>query len=356
MGTVPNSTHHTFLDPHELAAAVRTADVDIVATEAGTFRAELTSIRLHRLGMLAGKTSLPLIARSVELPGHSSAFFPTGFGASPIRASGRELTLGDLAQSELRGEHHLRMGPDCEWASLHVSPEDLAAASRALLGRELSVPRYAKFVRPAASAMLRLRRLHSHSSELASTGPEIIAHPEVARAIEASLLDALVECLKTDAVAHRIGRHSTNIVMHRFEQALEAHQGSPIYIVELCKEMGTSERFLRRICSERLGMAPRRYLWLRRMHMARRALLLGDVTGTSVTRVATDCGFGELGRFSVEYRALFGESPSVTLRRPPDGRSQAPGRGEPTAVAWLERFTQAAHGPVDGGGAGGEGA
>jgi len=35
----------------------------------------------------------------------------------------------------------------------------------------------------------------------------------------------------------------------------------------------------------------------------------------TVTEVATALGFVELGRFSVEYRKAFGESPSETLRQ-----------------------------------------
>jgi AraC-like DNA-binding protein len=54
------------------------------------------------------------------------------------------------------------------------------------------------------------------------------------------------------------------------------------------------------------------------MHLARRALLRADASAATVTMVATDHGFWELGRFSVEYRGLFGESPSASLRRPPD--------------------------------------
>jgi AraC-like DNA-binding protein len=54
------------------------------------------------------------------------------------------------------------------------------------------------------------------------------------------------------------------------------------------------------------------------MHLARRALLRADPAAATVTGIATDHGFWELGRFSVEYRALFGEMPSASLRRAPD--------------------------------------
>jgi len=47
---------------------------------------------------------------------------------------------------------------------------------------------------------------------------------------------------------------------------------------------------------------------------------LADGTVKTVTEIANDHGFGELGRFAVSYRKLYGEAPSVTLRRPPDSR------------------------------------
>jgi transcriptional regulator GlxA family with amidase domain len=52
-----------------------------------------------------------------------------------------------------------------------------------------------------------------------------------------------------------------------------------------------------------------------RLSRARRALLSADRKSTKVTEIATCFGFAELGRFSVEYRKAFGESPSQTLCR-----------------------------------------
>ena len=81
--------------------------------------------------------------------------------------------------------------------------------------------------------------------------------------------------------------------------------------------MGVLERMLEVCCKEHIGISPLRDLWLRRMHLTRRALVRADPATTTVTVVSMDHGFWELARFSVLYAALFGEPASATLRRPP---------------------------------------
>ena len=68
-------------------------------------------------------------------------------------------------------------------------------------------------------------------------------------------------------------------------------------------------------------MSPHRYLKLRQLNQAHRALALADPARTTVTEIATAHGFWELGQFAVAYRALFGARPSVTLQRAPDAAS-----------------------------------
>jgi transcriptional regulator GlxA family with amidase domain len=114
----------------------------------------------------------------------------------------------------------------------------------------------------------------------------------------------------------KTGRGRHKVMVARFLKYLAAHPNRPIYLTEICAAICVSERTLRAACEEYLEMGPIRYLNLRRMHQVRQALLGADPSKATVTSVVTDHGFWELGRFSVAYRALFGESPSETLRRP----------------------------------------
>ena len=88
-----------------------------------------------------------------------------------------------------------------------------------------------------------------------------------------------------------------------------------ITIPELCQRTGVSRRTLETAFRANVKMAPHAYLTLRRLGLCRGALAEADPRMTSVTAVALQHGFTELGRFSGLYRQHFGELPSETLRQ-----------------------------------------
>jgi transcriptional regulator GlxA family with amidase domain len=99
-----------------------------------------------------------------------------------------------------------------------------------------------------------------------------------------------------------------------------AEPNQPLHVSALCRTLDVSERTLRKAFHKRYGLAPCRHLRMSRLIQARHALLSADSRDMTVTGIATSFGFVELGRFSVEYRRTFGESPSQTLQRAnPDG-------------------------------------
>jgi hypothetical protein len=85
---------------------------------------------------------------------------------------------------------------------MSLAPEDLAAASEAIIGRELMPATFAHILALSAPLLLRLRKLHEAADHLANTAPDILASPEVARAMEQALVEAMVFCLA--------GSHSEN--------------------------------------------------------------------------------------------------------------------------------------------------
>jgi len=101
----------------------------------------------------------------------------------------------------------------------------------------------------------------------------------------------------------------------RTEQLAISDIDEPLAISALCIALAVSERTLRKAFHNIHGIPPCRHLRLLRLSRARGALLSADGKLTTVTEIATCFGFQELGRFSVEYRKIFGESPSQTLAR-----------------------------------------
>jgi AraC-like DNA-binding protein len=63
-----------------------------------------------------------------------------------------------------------------------------------------------------------------------------------------------------------------------------------------------------------LGVTPMAYLRNRRLDAAHSKLKFTNSDAQTVTRIALDCGFNHLGKFSAEYQKRFGEKPLQSLR------------------------------------------
>lgn len=104
-------------------------------------------------------------------------------------------------------------------------------------------------------------------------------------------------------------------VARRGEAYLRENLHHPLALSDLCREVGSNERTLREGFQELYGLSPISYLKALRLRTAR-ARLRSAGSDVRISDIALDCGFKHLGRFSVSYRRIFGETPSETRRRP----------------------------------------
>lgn len=212
--------------------------------------------------------------------------------------------------------HHRNFGQNNS-VVLTLDAADLTRAAMDLTGRELAVTA-GKVLRPPGHLGVWLLSVIDAATRASLTTPGVFASPPAANALEQALLRPMISCL-LDGEARRDGVPPAHraAIANQFTAAVEASLDGPLHIPDLCRTVGVTARTLNTLCHEQLGMSAQRFLTLRRLHLTRRALLRSDHDHETVTDIATGYGIWELGRFAVAYKALFGESPSATLRRTP---------------------------------------
>ena len=215
------------------------------------------------------------------------------------------------------------------WAGVSV-PSDTALIDPELLAtaRSGNGPR-------TRSALPYLERLRWVATR-AISGSDTIDFSEAAAAVAAE--QEVAVCVshvleRSMKVADRhVGRpqFSRGRVIARTLGLIEANEGQPLFIEDLCRATQVSERTLRNIFHEFFGVGPMRLLKVRQLREIRAALLRADPQRDTVTRIAARFGIWDFSLFARNYKALFGESPSRTLRTAP---SQARPR---SSLSWLQ--------------------
>jgi AraC family transcriptional regulator, ethanolamine operon transcriptional activator len=148
---------------------------------------------------------------------------------------------------------------------------------------------------------------------LSALSSDAITSPAAKHRLQECALHILFDGLVTDAGSAPVASCSTRRrVARAAEEVLRQRLDDPPSLSELCHALNVPERTLNAAFHEGFGMAPKAYLRALRLSAAHMRLRCGK---GSVTEAATDLGFFHFGRFAGEYRAMFGEPPSETLRR-----------------------------------------
>ena len=168
---------------------------------------------------------------------------------------------------------------------------------------------------------LRLEQLRWLVGRICCGSPTIdLSDPAAAKMAEQEISAVAVRALERSLrlQLRPIGRPhlSRERVIARALELIRAHEGQPLFTSDLCRAAGVSERTLRNTFNEYFGVGPIRLLKMRQLREIRAALLAADPAHETVASIAGRFGVWDFSLFARNYKRLFAESPSQTLRTP----------------------------------------
>ncbi len=318
----------------ELSAAMRANDVEILQTKPAPGAWYLHRVALSGVAVQHGRLGGPALALGAAHPDHVEILIPWPDSAA-IHYCGQDMT-GRIAMYAPGSSHQARCDASQGFTLLSLDTRALSGRIATLdpdRGPDIPAGGFSHFALPPTKE-LALRRnilqLVARSREAASDSEPCAAIPALAEAIVGPVLETLLRA-RGVGQRERPEAPARRATMNRVLEYLAAHRHQPVTVEDLCMAAETGLRSLQYAFQDHFSLPPSRFLRYRRLHQARR--LLEGRAAKSVKAAALDSGFWEFGRFSVEYRRLFGESPSSTLQRCLIAHGQGPLRRPRQAAA-----------------------
>ena len=214
------------------------------------------------------------------------------------------------------GEFELATRGDFDIVAVSVDREFLNAYSQRVdgVGFVGSMARNG-VVEGDAQANASLRELLLATLATAHDSPKLLQQDPLRRALVHSLCDALIARVGQPQPAP--GAADTTAatrqrVVREARRYMASHAEEPINVPDLCEAIHVSRRTLQYSFQDVLQMSPVTYLRALRLNGVRRDLRRGG--DEPVADRAARWGFWHLSRFAADYRHMFGELPSETLR------------------------------------------
>jgi len=293
----------------------------------------------HQLLPLEGRSALDARFHSVRLgqvglhyldygaevriaPGQLQDFFLVQMplaGRAEIRCGNESLLSDPLVASVPAPDRDLvmRWGEGNKQLILWIDRNGLEGHLSKMLGKRLTRPlRFDLGMDMTQQSIRSWRNVVELLRREVDTGGALPAEPlamsELQRLLFSQLL--LAQPNNYSAALHREPMTSAPKVIKQAVELIEAHAAEPLTVEDVAEAVGIGVRALQEGFRRYLDSTPMNYLREVRLRRIRVELEVADPTHTNVTDIAMRWGFLHAGRFSVQYRERFGESPSATLR------------------------------------------
>ncbi len=303
-----------FSEPDDFTGALLGGQFDYLPVPGQAFSATLRLLRVGDLVVQHADTSAH-IARGAVAAGLAALIVPLRYSAQPARMNGESAAGAQAFLAPGGFEFHGHCPSPTTWAALSLPLPQLAALAE-LAPLRLGKHGEASLLALPPSAAARLAAALDEAARMAHELPRDVALPGCAAGLAMALREAVADALTADArllSRPRAGREAQRVVRSA-EDLMHAQIGQPIYREQLCVSLGVSLRKLHDAFVAVSGLSPQTYLKIRRLTLARQALRRASNPPPLVKSVALAHGFWHLGYFSRDYRALFGEPPSRTVR------------------------------------------
>lgn len=162
----------------------------------------------------------------------------------------------------------------------------------------------------------RLRQAIASYSACGKQRPDVLSNRVFLKEYESNLLECLLAgVVQAKPFKARPMAHSRAHALKRALAVIHDRHDKSLTATELPALAGVSARTLLYAFQQEFGLSPKEYMKLYRLHQLRRALKQGRPVLDTVAGVANEHGFWHMGQLAQDYRKLFDELPSETLKR-----------------------------------------
>ncbi|MEQ9622008.1 MAG: helix-turn-helix domain-containing protein [Coleofasciculus chthonoplastes F1-TOW-03] len=168
-----------------------------------------------------------------------------------------------------------------------------------------------------AASLPPLKAYYQQIAHILSSQRSLLMQSEMQSLVREDFLPLLINTLGNSTTNNRQQPKTFRryALVKKAEAVARAYRDQPLTLQQLGDELGTSSTALFYGFQEMFGMSPMAYIKIQRLNGVSRALKKADSKTETVMGVALKWGFWSAGHFSRDYKEMFGESPSQTLRR-----------------------------------------